>query len=155
MRCLKADHISPEDVDSDAYRAWVRSRVGLARRYFKAGREYLGQVQNLRCRLAGFAYTARFEGVLDMIEQDGFLLRAAYPERNGLGTLAGAGVWISISQRASNGREHVPAASLTSVQTSLTEGIMKQKSVVVIGAGIGGIVAATHLAQRGLKVTGH
>jgi phytoene desaturase len=30
---------------------------------------------------------------------------------------------------------------------------MKQKSVVVIGAGIGGIVAATHLAQRGLKVT--
>ena len=29
---------------------------------------------------------------------------------------------------------------------------MKQKSVVVIGAGIGGIVAATHLAQRGLKV---
>lgn len=29
---------------------------------------------------------------------------------------------------------------------------MKQKTVVVIGAGIGGIVAATHLAQRGLKV---
>jgi phytoene desaturase len=29
---------------------------------------------------------------------------------------------------------------------------MKQKSVIVIGAGIGGIVAATHLAQRGLKV---
>ena len=29
---------------------------------------------------------------------------------------------------------------------------MKQKSVVVIGAGIGGIVAATHLAQRDLKV---
>jgi phytoene desaturase len=30
---------------------------------------------------------------------------------------------------------------------------MKIKSVVVIGAGIGGIVAATHLAQRGIKVT--
>jgi phytoene desaturase len=30
---------------------------------------------------------------------------------------------------------------------------MKQKSVIVIGAGIGGIIAATHLAQRGLKVT--
>jgi phytoene desaturase (3,4-didehydrolycopene-forming) len=30
---------------------------------------------------------------------------------------------------------------------------MKTKSVIVIGAGIGGIVAATHLAQRGLKVT--
>ncbi|HEX9331392.1 MAG TPA: phytoene desaturase family protein [Anaerolineales bacterium] len=30
---------------------------------------------------------------------------------------------------------------------------MKSKSVLVIGAGIGGIVAATHLAQHGLKVT--
>jgi len=29
---------------------------------------------------------------------------------------------------------------------------MKSKSVVVIGAGIGGIVAATHLAQHGIKV---
>jgi phytoene dehydrogenase-like protein len=31
--------------------------------------------------------------------------------------------------------------------------IMKTKSVIVIGAGIGGIAAATHLAQHGLKVT--
>jgi len=30
---------------------------------------------------------------------------------------------------------------------------MKSKSVIVIGAGIGGIVAATHLAQHGIKVT--
>jgi phytoene desaturase len=30
---------------------------------------------------------------------------------------------------------------------------MNQKSVIVIGAGLGGMVAATHLAQRGLKVT--
>jgi phytoene desaturase len=30
---------------------------------------------------------------------------------------------------------------------------MKDNSVIVIGAGIGGIVAATHLAQRGLRVT--
>jgi phytoene desaturase len=30
---------------------------------------------------------------------------------------------------------------------------MKQKSVIVIGAGIGGISAATHLARRGLNVT--
>jgi phytoene desaturase len=30
---------------------------------------------------------------------------------------------------------------------------MKQKSVIVIGAGIGGITAAIHLAQRGLHVT--
>ena len=30
---------------------------------------------------------------------------------------------------------------------------MESKSVIVIGAGIGGIVAATHLAQHGIKVT--
>src|SRR6266496_4665260 len=30
---------------------------------------------------------------------------------------------------------------------------MQTKSVLVIGAGIGGIVAATHLAQHGIKVT--
>jgi phytoene desaturase len=30
---------------------------------------------------------------------------------------------------------------------------MKTKSIIVIGAGIGGIVAATHLARRGIKVT--
>src|SRR5574339_835946 len=30
---------------------------------------------------------------------------------------------------------------------------MKSKSVIVIGAGIGGIVAATHLAKHGFKVT--
>ena len=31
--------------------------------------------------------------------------------------------------------------------------MLKLKSVIVIGAGIGGIVAATHLAQHGIKVT--
>jgi phytoene/squalene synthetase len=85
---LKANHISPEDIQSDAYRAWVQSRVQLARTYFKAGREYLGQVANPRCKLAGLAYTSRFEGVLDLIERDGFLLRAVYPERKGLGAIA-------------------------------------------------------------------
>src|SRR5512145_1822623 len=30
---------------------------------------------------------------------------------------------------------------------------MRSRSVLVIGAGIGGIVAATHLAQRGIQVT--
>ena len=89
---LNANHITPQDVQSDAYRAWVWSRVQLARKYFKAGREYLNQVENPRCRLAGFAYTARFECVLDAIERDGYLLRATYPERKGLGaTLRASG----------------------------------------------------------------
>lgn len=87
---LDAHHISPQVVQNDAYRAWVRSRVQLARTYFKTGREYLNQVENPRCRLAGFAYTARFECVLDSIEREDYLLRAAYPERKGLGALVRA-----------------------------------------------------------------
>jgi phytoene/squalene synthetase len=84
---LDANHTTPQNVKSDAYRAWVRSRVQLARTYFKAGREYLNQVENPRCRLAGLAYTARFECVLDLIERDEYLLREAYPERKGLGAI--------------------------------------------------------------------
>ena len=83
---LDADHITPQDVQSDAYRSWVRGRVQLARKYFKAGREYLSQVQNPRCRLAGFAYTARFEWLLNTFEREGFGLRPQYNERKSFGT---------------------------------------------------------------------
>jgi len=102
---LEADHISPQDWQSDAYRAWVRSRVDLARTYFRAGREYLNQVENPRCRLAGFAYVARFEGVLDSIEENDFFLRVAYPEREKLGYIARASGSILtslFSQRGTN-----------------------------------------------------
>ena len=51
-------------MNSEAFRAWVKSRVQLAREYFEAGKGYFARVQNLRCRLAGFAYIARFEWVL-------------------------------------------------------------------------------------------
>ena len=91
---LDANHITPQDIQSDAYRSWVRSRVRLARTYFNTGREYLNQVENPRCRLAGLAYTARFECVLDLIERDGYLLRPAYPERKGLGAIVRAGASI-------------------------------------------------------------
>jgi phytoene/squalene synthetase len=83
---LEANHIGPQDVHSDAYHAWVRSRVQLAREYFEAGREYLARVQNPRCRLAGFAYTARFEWLLDTIEREGYSLRPQYSERRSIGT---------------------------------------------------------------------
>ncbi len=37
---LEANRIGPDDVQSDGYRAWVKSRVYLAREYFKAGKGY-------------------------------------------------------------------------------------------------------------------
>jgi phytoene/squalene synthetase len=78
---LRANHIRPQDVHSDAYRTWVKRRVQLAREYFKAGGDYLSRVENLRCRLAGYAYTARFEWLLDTIEREGYCLRPQYDER--------------------------------------------------------------------------
>ncbi len=78
---LDANHIQPQDIQSHAYRAWVRERVLLARKYFRAGRNYFARVENPRCRLACFAYIARFEWLLDTIERESYLLRPQYNER--------------------------------------------------------------------------
>ena len=78
---LEANHIGPQDVQHEAYRAWVRDRVQLAREFFRAGKDYFGRVQNPRCRLACFAYIARFEWLLDTIEREGYYLRPKYNER--------------------------------------------------------------------------
>jgi phytoene/squalene synthetase len=83
---LEILHIGPQDVESEEYRAWVKSRVEAARQYFRAGKDYLAQIQNLRARLAGFAYTARFEWLLDTIEREDFYLRHQYDERKRIGT---------------------------------------------------------------------
>jgi phytoene/squalene synthetase len=85
LEYLEQHNITQDDIDSPAYRRWVCSRVQLARNYFQSGREYLAQVKNLRCRLAGFAYTTRFEWMLRTIEKENFCLRSSYPERKSLG----------------------------------------------------------------------
>jgi hypothetical protein len=77
---LAAEGISPLDFWSEPYRAWVASRVRLAREYFAEGKDFLAQMENPRVRLAGYSYMARFEGVLDAMEAEGYQLRAAYPE---------------------------------------------------------------------------
>ncbi len=82
---LEANRIGPQDIPSAAYRAWVKDRVRLARAYFNAGNVYFQRAQNLRHRLAGFAYSARFELLLDTIEREGFALRPNYKERRTLG----------------------------------------------------------------------
>ncbi len=78
---LASQGISPVEVNHEAYRTWVQERVQLARRCFATSRAYLARVENRRCRLAGYAYIARFEVVLDAIEKDGYSLRPVYPER--------------------------------------------------------------------------
>ena len=102
---LESNHIQTQDIDSKAYRAWVRSRVLLAHKYFQAGRRYLGRVANPRCRLAGLAYTARFEWLLDTMEQENYLLRPEYSERKSLGTGLRMGLNILSSVLSSRGSQ--------------------------------------------------
>jgi len=110
---LEANHIQPYEIHSPAYRLWVKSRVELARQYFNAGREYLSRVEELRCRLAGFAYTARFEWLLETIEQENYSIRPDYIERKTLR----AGLQMGLSTLSSvvyvRGAEtmHQPAVS--------------------------------------------
>lgn len=77
-------------LDDPIFKSWVRTRARLAETYFRRGSETISQVPNLRCRIAGFAYLARFEWMLRAIERDGYQLRADYPERKSWR----AGLWI-------------------------------------------------------------
>lgn len=113
---LAVNHISPQDVQSTAYRAWVKSRVLLAREYFKAGKAYFARVQNPRCRLACFAYIARFEWLLDTIEREGYRLRPQYRERKSVSTGLQM-IWLTLSSMASSrGADSLPQPALTADQ---------------------------------------
>ena len=83
---LGVNRIEPQDVSTDTYRAWVKSRVQLARDYFRTGKRYFARVQNPRCRLACFAYIARFEWLLDTMERESYCLRPHYDERKSTAT---------------------------------------------------------------------
>ena len=87
---LEEQKISPQDVNHPAFHAWVCSRVKMARSEFYEGRKSLAQIKNIRCRLVGYAYTARFEWLLRTIEHENYCLRSTYLERKGVG----ASIWI-------------------------------------------------------------
>jgi hypothetical protein len=87
IEAIEPGHISPKDTNSLPMRKWVYERVELAHSCFKTGRDYIARVKNFRCRLAGFAYLARFEYVLRLIEKDQYCLRLEYPERKSLHAL--------------------------------------------------------------------
>jgi phytoene/squalene synthetase len=88
---LEAGHLSFNKLSEPPFREWVHERVELAHQYFYSGRKYISRVKNLRCRLAGFSYLARFEWMLKAIEQDGYCLRAEYPERKNFRV----GLWMA------------------------------------------------------------
>lgn len=73
--------LAPGALHTPALCDWVHERVALARTCFAVGRDYLARVDSARCRLAGHAYIARFEWVLDAVEREGYRVRAGYPER--------------------------------------------------------------------------
>ena len=88
--------ISHENIDSYPFRSWVQERVGQARDYFRDGKIYLDELEVLRSKIVGHWYCARFEGILDVIERDGYVLRDAYSEnRNTLAWFNFA--WIALS----------------------------------------------------------
>jgi phytoene/squalene synthetase len=110
---LEASSIGPADFRCDAYRAWVRERVELARADFDAGQSYFANVESRRHRLAGIAYMARFEWLIEALERNGFTLRAEYPEQRSLATGLRMGGYVvsSLARPRSLRRRAVPIAS--------------------------------------------
>ena len=99
---LAAGGKAPTDANDPAYREWAKQSVQKARACFKTGREVMATVENLRCRIAGFAYMRCFEWTLDAIERDGFALSANCSVKMGtarrLELLAWA-VWMALRYR--------------------------------------------------------
>jgi phytoene/squalene synthetase len=110
---LEASSIGPADFRCDAYRAWVRERVLLARAHFDAGQSYLAHVQSRRHRLAGIAYMARFEWLIETLEGNGFTLQPEYAEQRSLATGLRMGGYVvsSLARPRSLFRPGVPVAA--------------------------------------------
>lgn len=78
---LEEHNITPVDIDSIPYRNWVRERVELAQNYFHQGKHYIDELAVLKCKFVGYWYCARFDGVLNAIKRDDYILRSHYNER--------------------------------------------------------------------------
>jgi phytoene/squalene synthetase len=103
---LEAHAIGPTDVDTDAYRAWVEARVRLAAADLQAGRAYFGRVESWRLRLAGLAYIARFERLIEIMRREDYLVRPRYDDTRSFA--AGLGMaWNTFFSMA--GSRNVPA----------------------------------------------
>jgi squalene/phytoene synthase len=110
---LEASAIGPADYRCDPYRAWVRERVLQARADFDAGQSYFAHVQSRRHRLAGIAYMARFEWLIETLARNGFTLQAEYAEQRRLATGLRMGGYVvsSLARPRSLHRPAVPVAA--------------------------------------------
>jgi phytoene/squalene synthetase len=111
---LEAHSIGPDDVHTDAYRAWVQGRVQLARAHFDAGRAYFARVQSPRHRLAGLAYIARFEWLIETLEREDFRLRPRYAAGSSLLTGLRMGRHV-LSWMVSTQGPRIPSAPIGSL----------------------------------------
>ncbi|MBM3146140.1 MAG: hypothetical protein FJ010_14445 [Chloroflexi bacterium] len=98
---IPCEYLADKEIDSrciepSALRPWVHDQIELARRYFAKGKEYLNTLDVLRCKLAGHLYCLRFEGAMQAIEADDYLLRAAYPGRGMLKSLSKV-IWLFVT----------------------------------------------------------
>jgi hypothetical protein len=97
---IPAEYLAAHDIDlqnptGKELCSWVREQVKQARANFAAGRHYIDCLENLRCKLAGYCYCARFERILDVIEKDGYVLRANYDDKKGLSAWVDM-VWLAL-----------------------------------------------------------
>jgi len=102
---LEQHNIRPDEIESAAFKAWVKQRVELARKYFTEGKHYLDKLDVLRCKLAGYWYCLRFEGVLKAIEDDDYVLRSSYHIRGKLKTwirFFGLGIFVVLTHAFRN-----------------------------------------------------
>lgn len=83
---LEAHGITPHDIHTTPFRAWVKERVVLARQLFAEGKLYLDALGALRYKIVGYWYCTRYDGLLDAIECEDYILRDEYRERHKLAT---------------------------------------------------------------------
>jgi hypothetical protein len=70
-------------------------------------------VENSRCRLAGLAYTARFEWLLDTMEEDNYFIRPKYTalKRPGTGLRMGLSILSAFIQAGERKPSRQPVIS--------------------------------------------
>lgn len=96
VETLDKHNLKPESFSHAAYKDWVRERAIHARQLFNEGKRYLDSLDVLRCKIVGYWYCARFEGVLDSIERDGYVLRESYDDRKKLSAWLRM-IWVSVN----------------------------------------------------------